>query len=390
MSQSQQGQKNIIFFDIDSGSIAAACAACYYDSKGKLIQVRSRYEIRRDIPVLSKDFDRFFHLTETTLEQIAQELLRNASAPIEAIFCNLGAPWISSQLRTVSYERQHAFKVTEQLLKKCEDEERKLPLKRNMDFSRFDDVRLVERKELDVYLNGFPTRKALGQEAKSLEIRSLSSVMSQATQDTLRHLIERVFHREPVFFSNTFFHFSSLKHLLPSENDVLCLDVSGEMTEVLLVKKDHLEEIASFPKGMSDIFRALRGEGEGSLAEVQSLVALYQKGKLEAATEGRFKQEAMQAFRIWFKDCYTLLDELSRKELLPGTIVLSLDRRYASFFEECFLSSQELSTHFHTDKEVRVINLYQRYVEYIQSQGELERFSDAELALLSYVITRVF
>lgn len=391
MSVSKESQKHIVIFDIDSASIGASVVSCIYDKKGQLTNIQSLYETRQFIDVSGAvDFDKFFKKTVKTFQTVAENTHLQSPSDIEGIFCNLSAPWMSSQKRVIHYKQNKPFKITKELVKKCIDKELDISLSKNLDFAEYHDLTLVERRTIDLYLNGFPSLNPYNQEAKTLDIHSLASVMSLETQRSFEHVIERAFHRKPVFFSNTFVNYQTMRSLLPHENNVIILDVSGELTEILVLKNDHLEQIASFPVGFSLIIKNLADTLGQTFHEARSFLDLYIQGKIDANFSHNVKNNLEQAFKIWFREFYTVCDTLSTHGLLPSTLCISTDYQYTSWFMENILVSDELQEHLHVQKQIQIIDISQVFVEFAQKQNYTRYFSDTQLALISYFVTNVY
>lgn len=367
--------KNHIIFDIDSTTIGGGIFRYDYDSKGVLVGRRELFVVRKKITNGSNySFDDFLNKTLKTLHDVASEVYLQSLITIDTIYCNVSAPWMSSQKRKVTYTKNKPFIFTADLEKKLVEKELSISLKKNLDYAQHD-VALIDRQTVNIYGNGYAARKPLGTSMTDVCIHSLVSVMSRDTKKLFEEAIEKVFHRDLVFVSNTFVSYQALRTRLPHTNDAIIMDISGELTEVLVVKKDNLVHIGSIPVGSNHVVRTLSTMLAVPYAKADHLLSAHQES-FDLEYISKIQQLIKKSFRVWFKEFFNLCDEYSKKGLLPGNIVLRCDPSYASWFDEMILGEDMLQEHIHTADRVNL----QHFDAVI---GDLKSNSDIELAVIS-------
>lgn len=358
-SRSHNGiTKTIAVFDIDSASIGAALINYHFTRDGKHLDTEFMYQKRMDIDLLHElPLDEFFRRSHDTLQTLAEDMRdAHVGTPTE-IYCNVSAPWASSQRRETTYNKESDFTLTKELVNKIIDQELELPLKRNLDFAVYDDLKIIERRTLDVYINGYPTLHPYGQKMRTVEIHSLISVMSEVSYNAFEHIFQKVFMVEPNFFSNTAMSYISFKDILPHEDNALFIDISGEVTELLVIQDDHLKQIAIFPLGAHNVVRHIKNKKSISYSQAVSLMRMYHDERAHDDHKTEHEELMDEAFTVWLRGLYETLDRITEQGLVPDIICLSAPENIMYWFAEHMLIAEELTEHMHTTGSIKLINL---------------------------------
>ena len=353
-----------IIFDIDSASVGVAVVGY---KEGKTIPIREYYSARTELDT-HLSFEDFFARTLRVFQEVANEALIHSPADIDSIYVAMGTPWVSSQKRTAHYKRKKPFVLNKELAEEIIKKEIKDPLSKNLDYHEHRDLRIFERRSIDIYVNGYPTLKPFDEkrEVSDVDIHSLTSVISGTTKEAFVHTIQRVFHREPQCISNTFVLYQALRTFIPNENSAMILDLGGTNTQMYVVHDDHLQDIASFPVGREHLIEDLATRLAVGKGKARSLVRLYTQEMLDEEYQAQLSLVMDAVYRNWMRAWYELCDELSMKKLLPSTICLVAPADTVEWLRYHLLKSDELSEHIHTGKLPRVINLS----HFLQVQAE--------------------
>ncbi|MFT6361310.1 MAG: hypothetical protein ACJA2Z_000289 [Candidatus Paceibacteria bacterium] len=371
--------QHFILFDIDSSSVGATLVRHGKNSDSILIKREELFSLRKNITNGNEyPFDRFFDLTCATLRKVADEILLQSLIHIDTIYVNVSTPWMSAQKRVINYEKKKPFIFTKELADELVEKEIASSFDHNIDYAKHD-VDLIDRRIVDVYANGYPTRNALGKEMSQVEIHTLTSVMSKKTKQTFSGILEQVFHRDVTFVSNTFINYQSAQTLLPDINNAIVVDLAGEVTDVLLVKDDHLLQVGSIPVGTHHIVRTLRDTLKISINKAHSLLRLRNDNHLDEAYADSLENALSQAFTLWFKEFFNLLDRYAQSGVLPHTIVLKADTQTLSWVEEQILKQDHLAEHMHAGSKIEIITLFNNKKNLAFHDAELGIF-DAFLA----------
>lgn len=382
MSKKPDTIKNNLIFDIDSSTIGAGLFEFGYNVKGECIQVRELSKIRMDITNGERySFEEFWNRTQSIFKKVSEQIHLQSLIPLENIYCNVSSPWASAQKRTINYSKNKVFIFTQELADELIKKEITSSLKKNLDYHNHD-VDLIDRKTIAVRANGYSSRNPIGKEMNELQIDSLVTVMSKGTKETFEHIIEKVFHRLPVFTSNIFVSYNDSQKSLPNENDAIIMDIAGEMTEILITRNDHLELIGTLPSGTHHILRDTAETLGETFYKTKKQVQILYTTHLEESYQQKIKIALNKSYKKWLKEFYNFCDNASKHGLLPSTIILKTYTESMHWFESLLLESEELSEHMHAKSTVRIVHLH--------SQRKLEKIdldvSDPELRVIVHTL----
>lgn len=346
-------QHNVIIFDIDSASIGVSVVG-YSSSQQE--HWTKRVPLNTRLP-----FESFFAHTLRSLEEVAKEALLHTPAGLEGIYMVLGTPWANSQKRTIEHHPDKPFIFNESLAHKLVQQEMNESLSKNIDYHAFGDLEVFERRTIATHINGYPSLYPFKhtKEVQQVAITSLTSVTSHTTREAFVHAIERVFHREPVLISNTFVNYHAVRTLLPHHDDTVVIDVGGTNTDVLIVRNDHLESIASFPIGMKHIEESISEHAGVDGYKARSLIKMYTQNILEEEYKIQLTRVMEKAFKVWMTPWYEVSRTLSAKKLLPSTLTLISSASFNPWLRYHILKSDELQEHIHTQGTLQIIDLAQ-------------------------------
>lgn len=356
--KTEKSLQQYIVFDIDSNSVAAMVVQKQGGHDHVVAYQRTDIHGEKNL-----SFDEFFLKTQRILSDLAESMSSKLNSDDFAVYVNLSAPWVSSQKRILEYKKQKDFTFTEELVRDMITAEIERPLSDNNDYADYNLVSLIERRTLDVYVNGYPTRQPYGETAKTIELHALSSVMSTETKEVFESIIERYFHRVPVFFSNTFMNYQSVKTVLPYQDNVIIVDVSGRTTEVSVIKSDHLTHLGSFPLGSDQVIRDLAQTLSFSLKKTYSMIEMLDSETLDAVYQKRIQKAMSESFHVWKKSFYAFIEKIAKDGVLPSDICLLTTPALQGWYIEQLLSADELMVHMHAGHTVSVVDMQSVFVE---------------------------
>lgn len=379
-------KKNIIIFDVDSSSIAGGIFEFNFDVKQECLGARELFTMRKDIINTShNNFDEFWKRTKNKFTEVAEEVHLQSMIEIDEIYCNVSAPWSSSQKREISYAKKKEFVFTQELADELIEKELGSPLSKNLDYHKHH-VELIDRKTIAVYGNGYPTRNPIDKKMNEVKIDSLVTVMSEDTKKEFEHIIEKAFHRIPEFTSNIFMSYYDAQKSLPQHNDAITIDVSGELTEVIIMTNDHLKILGTLPIGVNSIIRKVANELGENFSKAKKHVELLQLGSLDSGYAAKVQVALGNAYQLWLREFYNFCDSASKQGLLPNTIIMKTYAGVMNWFETLLLSSDELSEHMHARAQINVVHLH---TERIKEKIDLQ-ISDPELRVVAHALaTRI-
>lgn len=251
------------------------------------------------------------------------------------VFCVFAAPWHVSHLRATAVSQPTSFEVTHDALSSIlqkELETSKNPQTKEYLRSGVEGDRMIflEKEVVRITLNGYETPKPFHRKTKKLESLFFVSMAPQDIIDLVKKKIERVFHIDDVrFHSFTLAFWNVVRGIWGVEKDYLLIDISGELSEISLVRDGALVETGTFPRGRNFFLRKIMSSFHVSIHEASSLLDLYFSGNLSNEVADRFETILNETKKEWLQNLKEALSRFSDGLFLPSHIFLAADEPLA-------------------------------------------------------------
>lgn len=353
-SRKEPSVKNFLVIDIDSASVGGALVQHIEGDRPEIMM-----SLRLPVAVQEEfDFDHFFSAIQRALDTVCARLFHDQNVPPEEIFVTLHAPWVASQTRMIHRHSKTPFIFTQELA--TELIQREIQKYHDGDIKDFAEYRhdhnLLEHKTMRVTLNGYLIRNPLGKQTQSAEITSFMSVIPRDVERALEHKIEKHFHANITMHSFAFASHAVIKNHLRNQSDSLIIDVSGEMTEISVVRKDVLMQTASFPFGSSHIIRHIGQQLGISPAEARSRIAMYTAGTLSDIGVYEIEPVVREAEKKWAEYLKKILSDISQTSLIPDVVFLSAEDAFLSFFQQG-IEDEDFHQYIYSHRKFSVVPL---------------------------------
>ena len=296
-----QNQKNkehlVVLIDIGSASVGGALILINKKSNPKIV-----YSVRRDMAFQKKlDFDRFHSSMLESLVYVVGDLEKNGlphlkfthlgSLTPEKVECTFSSPWFASQTRIIKQKDNKEIKITEDYLEKIIEKEVNI-FKESKEVEvkiRDTDTLVIEKQTQQILLNGYETQNPYGKIAKEIEIALLISVALNDVVKDVTGKIMKVFSVENISF-NTFpsVFFNIVRSELSAPDEFILVDISGELTDVSVVRNNVLINTSTFPAGKKNIIRELSKKLKTSTEDALSQLRIMDEGRMEDAQVIKF------------------------------------------------------------------------------------------------------
>jgi hypothetical protein len=321
-----------IIFDIGSSSVGGAAVLLFPKRKPKVL-----YTARRDMAFQENfHFERFVSSMMETLEKVAQDVSSVKLPPhSEKTFsCFFASPWYASQTRILKKSFGNSVKIDEELLK--ETEEKEIETFKAQEIKKMGgDAIILETETIQTKLNGYETSNPIGKEATDFQTAIYISISPGKIAQTITERIKKVFHAHSVHFNS--FPFSSfvVARDIFHEKSFLFMDISGEVSDISIVRDNVLQETVAFPLGKNFLIRKIAGETDSTFQEALSQFHMAKGEELEEEHDKKVKKALDAASKEWITAFQNALKSVSgRKELLPRDIFITADDDVSKWFIE--------------------------------------------------------
>lgn len=310
-----------LIVDISSGSVGAALIL-----KNPKYQPLVLATSRKNFTSEAKG-DRLLSGMLNALDHACADIQKKTGRKPDKIFCVVGTPWSFGQLRSIKYDSKEDFKFTEKFAKRLLDEEvekfkgewRNLP-------------EIIDKRTTQVLLNGYSVNKPHGQTARSVRLDVFVSLAESENITKIEEKIHKTFKARIAFTSQMFSDFIVVRDVFDIRNDFIILNVSDEVTEVSIMKDDHLVGTAFFPYGVSSMVRTIADDLGKSPGETESLFNIHNEQLLDYAANKRFIEAVKSAGSIWLAELKNILNTLVQNRHLPRNVFLNAGSAHISWF----------------------------------------------------------
>jgi len=353
-----------LIIDIGNATVGGALVKFIKNQKPQIL-----YSYRESIVHKIKDDNSKLKAdTLKTLENVLKIILRDGVVglinkkkvlKISSLHYVLSSPWILSKIQNLHKKDEKPFKVTESLVKDMVQKEEagfrnlydKDSTKDKFDF----DIQLVEKSLFEIKLNGYSTHKPFGKMATTLDVPLFLSVTSEKFLEEINTVVEKVFHiHTPVVHSSTLLSYSVLRDVLEKDKDFMLVDISGEMTDISVVKQGILVESTSFGIGTNTIVRKVSKELATVPEIAESQIKIYIDGMSEESISQSIKNVLDKVKKEWQDEFSKSLKNLDSKHLLPQAMYLAVYGGMHSFFKN-FIEQEEIENLSISPKDLKVI-----------------------------------
>src|SRR3989344_692836 len=321
-----------IIFDIGGTSVGGALVLLSPGERPFIVHGTRRW-LR---PLEEVSMERLAGLLETAVEAVAEDLLSLGKKRLAAAgwngrfprtpYCFVAAPWYASQIDTVRIHHDHPFAVTHGMIERVLEKEKKAITARVGGEGTHSPFVALENQILSFSVNGYETDAPYGQSGNDLEFSLYTALAEEKTLARFSGRIMRVMHADEIkTHSFLLAFFSAIRDSEGVAEDFLLVDVSGEVTEISVVRNNRLTASVSYPLGRNFFARTLAREAGVSFDEAFSFLAVHTKEEGNDALAARFRPALLQLESQWMKQFEESLTHIAGEAFLPHSVFVAAD-----------------------------------------------------------------
>lgn len=327
-TSSNKDEQSVLLATIESGAVHATL--CLLSPHAKPFIVHSVTK-----PILFQEhleFDRFASATLQSLADACQEVIKNGvshvssrrvrKGRIDAVYVTYASPWYVSQTQHVDIQKGDTVMVTKDLF--AELMETHVTHKSFLTLSDKNDApKVLTQDVIDIRLNGYSVHDPFGKEARRISFSILMGAISQSFSKYVEDVVGRFFSTESFnhFASPTVF-FSGVRDTLATDESFLVLDMSGEITDVSVVRDGILLETVSFPVGVRTSMRSFARRAKVLPNEVLGIMHSLKDTKLDSEKTASYESAATATKADWHSAFSSALIPVLEHAPLPTKALL--------------------------------------------------------------------
>ncbi|NQV93385.1 hypothetical protein HQ403_02700 [Candidatus Kaiserbacteria bacterium] len=322
-----RGVQPVVIFDIGSSSIGGAVVFF-----GKEVP-EITYSTRVQLPFQEiADKKHLLPQIEEVLSQVAEDVQKNGLQAVKGksvvpqeIVCILSSLWSNTRTTNATFENKEKFIVTDEIMDNL-----LIQIHENNKGEKEEGVVTIEEIIVNSFLNGYPTQLPLGKEAQHISVSFLESTVTKELNTKIHDVVYKIFSPDiPLLLrSFTLVAFSVTRDMFEHIRDFVLVDVTGEITEIAVVRNSTLDETFSFPYGKNTIVRDI-AKKTGSVPEDVLTRLKIEISKTKSDIKGEVSEEEKKWTELFGKACEELSSETSP---LPPHVFLIVDTPYEKWF----------------------------------------------------------
>jgi hypothetical protein len=368
----------VLLIDIGNGSTTGAIAFFSKDDKPKFIYVAKKFFLIAD----KVDGEKLESEMNSLLEQMLVVLINKGfehkywqgkKKKFDNILISFSSPWFISKTKNIHLEKDKEFVITNAFLGDVMTQEVDLLKKELNQQNPTENFEVIERSIVHSKINGYTLDNAIGKNTKSFDASLYMSVVSNNFIEKVLGTLYKYTHvaHEKIAI-NTFplISFSVIRDFFTKESNFLIMDITGEVTDLTLVRGDIIIDTVTIPSGRNFVIRQIAKNFNVSTEIAESTLRLYLSKKLEDEISTKLAEVIVLVEKEWAVYIENALTELSPDMNLPSTMFLTADNDIASMYIE-FMSMTKTDTTSVFRKNLRIeqINLEKTSAFYTNESG---------------------
>ncbi len=357
-------EENALLIDIGNGSISGSLVVFLEKEKPKFIYIIKKFFAVNEIPDASNLEIQMNMLLDETLAVLINKGFENKywtgkKKSIDKILVSFSSPWFLSKTKAIHLTNEREFVITSKFLNdilKNETELLKNELKTNDAEVTYE---VIERSIVHSKINGYTLDTTIGKSTKNFDASLYMSVVEAPFIEKIFQTLHTHTHlgKENILF-NTFplISFTVIRDLFTKEQNFLLMDVTGEVTDLTLVREDIIEKIVTIPSGRNYILRQIAKSLNISLEIADSSLKLYITKKLDETMLLKISDVLIQIEKEWAIYFENGILELCPDMVLPTNLFLTTNEDVAEVYID-FLSLQKTDATINFRKNVKITNI---------------------------------
>lgn len=309
-----------IVLDIGSSSVYGARVG--FDEKGLLEVKKVGHSPTLILPEV--DIKKLWKKIRRRVEDMIHDLTQDAKDEYpNDIVVVFSSPWYFSEISHFSLTKKESFEINKDFLNTFLLEEKKKFKQASL--ARFhmreDEIQVLDAEIMEIKLNGYPVKNSVGKRARTFEaFVGLSAVFKKASAD-IKAMAEDYAFKRTHFYVSPFIFYNVLRQIEGWE-EVLIVDIGGEVTDISLIQHGLLIDTSSYGRGFNYAVRRLADTLNIDLDNASDLITNYESKKLDASKAQSVKKALENLLTDWQNLFEEALTHLSIKGLLPEKLLL--------------------------------------------------------------------
>lgn len=354
-------------------------------------KARVLFTARRSIKI-DKTFksDRFLEKSNETLKEVCEEIkafnwFKENQLEIKNIHIGFSLPWYDSKVKEISFRSDEDFEASMEMVDESISQSALEFLDESVGNNENEEL-LMEKKNMQILLNGYPVEDIRGRKVDNLKIEAFYSVLSKKAHDIFTETLYKFFNEREVYFhSSSFSSFATLREIFEEKERFLILNIEGEITEINLVSEGVIKKSLSFGVGSNSFAREFAKEEDIEIKEAVSKIDIYAKNQTEEKESKKIEKGLEKSREKWTKKASQKMEELAEIAHVPDALYLVGKDALLNMLTSV-VKDKELYKHTVFERPFEVYKVNRKFfVKHLSFEGK--KVSSSSALLLVYLKT---
>lgn len=336
---SKPDHRSAIVLDVGSSSAGVAIVCLHPEGEIETVWRHREYALLRDdISSVTQIRQMKTVLTNAFLELTNNGLktLRESghTTKIDEIQCVVAAPWSHTITKTITLKDEHPFSVTDELIEELvESAKKQSKLVFATDkIARTLGLELTHGDVIGISLNGYNVIDPTEQKTRTISLSYIETAISSDITETVKDVVNKFFPKSKLTeYSFMYVFYLTLRNLRPNTSEICLIDVTGEATEVGIVRDDVLQHTTHTPNGIFSLARSIATATGVPKEEAYSYLK-DDPDTLEERLPSKVKLKVNEMIQEYSQLVSDMFERTGDKLSIPKTIFLHTDPRTEDFF----------------------------------------------------------
>jgi len=331
--------KTAIVTDVGSSSVGVALICIHPEGPVETIWAHREYCIIHEdatATVQLKQIKTAITNAYLELHQMGLRALKESGhdSHISEIQMVVSAPWSFTISKTISLKDEKPFTVDHKLINElvaAAKKQSELVLDTNK-LTKTLGLKLTHEDVLGVNINGYAVKEPLEQEGNEISLSFAETAISEDVSSTLINTAEKFFPKAKItMYSFMYVFYVTMRNRHPNTSEVCLIDVTGEATEIGIVREDILQHTTFNPNGIHSIARELATLTGITKQEAYS----YMKDDPQTLAErlpAKFHDKVLETIDHYQEQVTNMFNRTGDALSIPKTIFLHTDFYTETFF----------------------------------------------------------
>jgi hypothetical protein len=256
---------------------------------------------------------------------------------ISSVLVTFSSPWFISKTKHIQVTKDKPFLITKAFFENLINDEEDIFEKELLgDLPQHEkSFNIIEKNIVHIKINGYDIHSAVGKKAKNLDAFLCLSVIGSSVAKQVNDLILKHTHvTGDKIMMHTFplVSFSVVRDMYPTFSDFILMDITGEVTDLTLVKSNVITETVSFPSGRNFIVRQISKAFDVSPEIALSTLHMCVDGKADDDMVNKMQELLNTVEKEWSIYMEDAITSISKDAVLPSRVYITSDKDVSSIF----------------------------------------------------------